>query len=117
MVGRGDPHFPDPASRASEGIDPGSRGVGAPAAPDDHPDKPMMLSIAPSAPSQVRCECETCGAHVLVAASWQLAGWCSNCGGYALRALEPAAPPPVAPLAALDVLRPAVVPLPQARAA
>lgn len=111
------PHFPGDTSPPSEGAADGSGRVAAAAAAADDSPTAMPLTIATPAPPQVRCECEACGAHVLVAASWQIAGWCANCGGYALRALDAPAPPPVAPVAALDASWPAVVPLAQARAA
>lgn len=49
-------------------------------------DAPMPITSA-IVPTIVRCECTTCGAHVEVRASWQIAGWCRNCHGYDLRPL------------------------------
>lgn len=50
------------------------------------------LTGRPSAPT-MRCECASCGAHVTVRRSWQLAGQCGNCRSYELRPLaRPALP-------------------------
>jgi hypothetical protein len=36
----------------------------------------------------VRCECRSCGAHVMAPRGRRLAGWCSNCDSYDLKPVE-----------------------------
>lgn len=99
------PHFPDRALGSSR-VSPRA------ATADDRPVQPATVHPLVVPRATVRCECTRCGAHVEVLRSWQIAGWCQNCGGYDLRALSA-----VGPAAPLDPAPALPVALPPARVA
>jgi hypothetical protein len=51
-----------------------------------------VLAPTPPVPSMttMRCECGSCGVHVVLRYSWQISGQCRNCRSYDLRPLAPA---------------------------
>ena len=50
----------------------------------------LLATTPPSPTTTMRCECGTCGVHVVLRHSWQVSGMCRNCRSYDLRPIAPA---------------------------
>lgn len=78
----------------------------------------QVIALNPPVPAgtMMRCECGSCGAHVMVRRSWQIAGWCQNCRSHDIRALAMPTPPARPPVL-VDLPPPVSVALPERRVA